>query len=944
LRKLLLSIRLKVLLVINGIILSITAASLFPSLWFAQIRFTETIESDMSVSGVIAATLVSREIELVRKDVEFAAMKILRAREQGFSEAALDAVLRAAREQGFRSFSVIEVSGEIATFGETLFPPGAYDHEDARRAFRGEALVSSSEYDMNGDLVFRIWVPLAGNRVVCAVVPGLSLSERVAQFRIWKTGSIFVLDKEGTVIADPRPDIVWRRKNYTGDDGKDPAYRGLGELHRRMLRGDSGIGYYHFEGGERLCAYTAIPGSDGWVLGVVAPSGESPLADIRWMLLISHGIFLNLGIIAAFLTANNIAALFYRIEDQNHRLEELMRTAESASEAKSRFLANMSHEMRTPLNAVVGLSELALGSETLTEGAYESMEKIYTSGMNLLGIINDILDISKIEAGKFDLIPVEYDLPSLINDTVNLNIVRIGSKRIEFRLHVEETLPARLLGDELRLKQIFNNLLSNAFKYTPEGSVDWYLSGERKGEEFWLSARFEDTGIGIKEEDLEKLFVDYSQVDPRSHRLTEGTGLGLSITKRLAELMGGSITVQSEYHRGSVFTVRVKQDAVNDEAIGPETAGNLASFRYTVQRRSRNEKFIRAHMPYASVLVVDDVQINLDVARGMFKPYGMAVDCVDSGQKAIDLIRGEKVRYSAVFMDHMMPDMDGIEAVRIIRNEIGTEYARTVPIIALTANAIVGTDDLFLSNGFQAFLSKPIDVIRLDGVLNHWVRNKELEKQAPPVPASPPAASAGGAPGLRGKTLEGLDIPQGLRLFGGDEDAYLQVLRSYAAHLPALLDSLGDPAAAEALESYRVKVHGIKGSSYSICADPVGKMAEGLEKAARSGDLGYVRERNGGFISAARALLRGLEALLAGAAPSPEAKPEKSEPDRKLLARALEASEKYDIEKLEEALAALEAYRYASGGELVGWLRERASRSEFGMIVKRLTEEQNRGK
>jgi CheY-like chemotaxis protein len=243
--------------------------------------------------------------------------------------------------------------------------------------------------------------------------------------------------------------------------------------------------------------------------------------------------------------------------------------------------------------------------------------------------------------------------------------------------------------------QIFSNLLSNAFKYTEKGTVDWHISSERSGNSVWIVSTIRDTGIGIRKEDIPKLFTDYNQVNLKSRRRIEGTGLGLSITRKLVELMDGAIMVESEYGKGSVFSVRIRQSYVNALVIGSETARNLSSFNYTVERRSKNEKLIRVWLPYAAVLVVDDVPLNLDVARGMLKPYGMTVDCVESGFKAIDLIREGKTKYSAVFMDHMMPEMDGFEAVRIIREEIGTEYAKKIPIIALTANAIIGNEDLF---------------------------------------------------------------------------------------------------------------------------------------------------------------------------------------------------------------------------------------------------------
>jgi signal transduction histidine kinase len=269
------------------------------------------------------------------------------------------------------------------------------------------------------------------------------------------------------------------------------------------------------------------------------------------------------------------------ISEQKDSLLELKELAEKASQSKSNFLANMSHEMRTPLNAVIGLSELGLGEEDLREDVRDNLEKIYSAGMTLLSTINDILDISKIESGKFELVPVEYDTPSLINDVITLNIMRINEKPIAFRLHINDELPANLFGDELRVKQVFNNILSNAFKYTREGTVDWTIDFERDDEGVWLVSTVKDSGIGIKKEDLLKLFSDYNQVDTKSNRAIEGTGLGLSITKRIVEMMGGSIEVQSSYMEGSAFTVRMRQDFVNDRRIGKKLADSLMGFTYT---------------------------------------------------------------------------------------------------------------------------------------------------------------------------------------------------------------------------------------------------------------------------------------------------------------------------------------------------------------------------
>jgi signal transduction histidine kinase/PAS domain-containing protein len=345
------------------------------------------------------------------------------------------------------------------------------------------------------------------------------------------------------------------------------------------------------------------------------------------------------------------------------RLEIALNDARDANAAKSNFLARMSHEIRTPLNVVIGLSELTLESGGLSDEVHANLEKINNSGTMLLSIVNDILDISKIEAGKLELLPVEYDIPSLINDTVTQSIMRMDSKPISFVLNIDENLPTRLYGDDLRIKQIINNLLSNAFKYTREGTVEFCLKCEREGDTdtVWMTILVRDTGIGIRPEDMNRLFGNYAQIDARINRAIDGTGLGLSITKMLAEMMGGSVTLESEYGRGSTFTAKFQQHFIDDTVIGPEVVSNLKELRYSDSKRARNSQFVRIHLPYARVLVVDDNVTNLDVARGMMQAYGMQIDCATSGQQAIDAIRSEKVRYNAIFMDHMMPGMDGLE-------------------------------------------------------------------------------------------------------------------------------------------------------------------------------------------------------------------------------------------------------------------------------------------
>ena len=615
--------------------------------------------------------------------------------------------------------------------------------------------------------------------------------------------------------------------------------------------------------------------------------------------------------------------------------------AEAASRSKSAFLATMSHEIRTPLNAIIGLSDIELQKDLSTD-ARVNLEKIHNSGDSLLAIINDILDISKIETGNFELVPVDYDVPSLVNDTVQLNIVRIGSKNLVFKLTIDETIPVRLFGDELRIKQILNNLLSNAFKYTEKGSVALTVSWEKRGDDAWVIFAIQDTGQGIRQQDIPKLFSEYRQLDAKANRHIEGTGLGLSITRNLVSLMEGRIGVESEYGKGSVFTVKIPQRIVDGTPIGETVARNLESFRFKDVHHNKSLRLARSYMPYGKVLVVDDVETNLDVAKGLMLPYGLSIDTASSGPEAIDKIQaaGKKddaSRYDVIFMDHMMPGMDGLEAVRIIRNELSGNYGRTVPIIALTANALTGNEKMFLAHGCNAFISKPIDIMQLDTALNTWVRDKqsaetlkkaetELAKTKKEEPEAPGI--------LDNVTVAGVDIVQGRQRYNG-ETAYLEILRSWCLHTPALLEKLKNPSL-ENLPEYSIAVHGLKGSSYGIFANDIGKKAEELEAFAKAGDFSSVQAANAAFIEMVEALLADLGEVLEKAAAGKDAKKKAAAPDPALLAKLLDATKRYKSVLMEEILTNMELYDYESGGELVDWLREQVDNLEYDAICDRL--------
>ena len=495
--------------------------------------------------------------------------------------------------------------------------------------------------------------------------------------------------------------------------------------------------------------------------------------------------------------------------------------------AKSDFLAAMSHEIRTPMNAIIGVAQIQMQKEDLPNEYAAALQKIYASGANLLGIINDILDMSKIEAGKFEINNAEYDVPSLIHDAVQLNIVRIGSKPIEFLLDIDKNLPSRLIGDELRLKQILTNLLSNGIKYTDTGYVKLSVNHSiEDGKDTVLHFSIEDTGQGMKVEDQERLFTQYSRYNLESNRAVEGAGLGLNITKKLVEMMDGAIKVQSEYGKGSTFTVEVKQQAVMCEPIGAELAERLQNFTFSVDKNMTEMQFTRFPMPYGKVLVVDDVDTNLYVAEGLLAPYELKIETADSGFAAIKKMEYGNT-YDIVFMDHMMPKMDGIQTTKIMR-EAG--YKGT--IVALTANALAGNDEMFKQNGFDGFIAKPIDLRQLNAALNMFIRDRrpeEAEKYSAAEAVTPQSPAAD---------------PKLIQLFCRDAQKAIVTLRETINN--------GD------LKLYATTVHSIKPTLANLGEHEASDAAFALEKAGLSGDSDFIRANTEGFITTLEGLIQKL--------------------------------------------------------------------------------------
>lgn len=401
-----------------------------------------------------------------------------------------------------------------------------------------------------------------------------------------------------------------------------------------------------------------------------------------------------------------------RLEEQKASYErkvlELEKDAANASnKAKSDFLANMSHEIRTPMNAIIGMDEMILRSspgEPIRKYALD----IRSAGKTLLSIINDILDFSKIESGKMDLVPVEYRFASVMNDVVNMTMKKAQDKGLSYQITVPENTPSVLLGDEIRIRQIMLNLINNAIKYTNEGSVSVTVSYDEENE--MLTIAVADTGIGIKEEDLGKLFGSFQRLEEDKNRSIEGTGLGLNITMRLVRMMDGTIDVESTYGEGTTFTARVKQQAVDRTPVG-DFSGNL--LRMQAQTESYRPALIA---PDARVLVVDDNDMNLEVIVGLLEGTRIRVTTADSGPECLEILREKS--FDVIFLDQMMPGMSGAQTLAVIRQE---HLADDIPLIALTADAIVGARDNYIREGFTDYLSKPVMYEALEAILQKYL-------------------------------------------------------------------------------------------------------------------------------------------------------------------------------------------------------------------------------
>lgn len=525
-----------------------------------------------------------------------------------------------------------------------------------------------------------------------------------------------------------------------------------------------------------------------------------------------------------------------------------------AEHTRDLFLANMSHELRTPINTILGLNELIL-RESQEEAIKEYAMDIRQAGNVLLTLVSDILDFTKLESGQMELSNGIYDVSSLLNDLVNGISIPLRKKKLDLELDIAQDIPYKLSGDEIHLRQILNNLLSNAVKYTDRGKVTLHLGWNRlDGDEIEVDFAVKDTGIGIREKDIAKLFGAFQRMDTVTRGKKDSTGLGLAITKRLVSMMGSELQVESTFGKGSAFSFRIVQKVVDAAPLGDFEKKYNESLHSV---RNYKQKFIA---PMGRVLIVDDNAMNLAVAQGLLKETRLQVDVAGSGEECLELLK--RKTYHVICLDHMMPVMDGVETLHAIRKLEGNPSADT-PVIALTANAVTGAREFYLNEGFQDYLTKPIDAEKFENMLIQYLPSNVVyltkEKQEDGMEGEDETEIS-----LMESKLSGIgfNIRNGLKYMGNDMALYGKVLQDFHLILKEKEDALRDFLKKRDMPGYAIIVHSLKGNARNVGADDLADEAFELEKMSKAGQLEDVEVRSPILFNLMKSMRKDLKAYL----------------------------------------------------------------------------------
>lgn len=573
-------------------------------------------------------------------------------------------------------------------------------------------------------------------------------------------------------------------------------------------------------------------------------------------------------------------------------------SAEASSEAKTSFLANMSHEIRTPINAIIGMDEMII-RESKEAGIIRYANNIRNASKTLLSLINDILDFSKVESGKMEIINSNYQVSSMLNDLVNMIQSRASDKSLELILDIDEQLPCELYGDEVRLRQIITNLLTNAVKYTKEGSVTLKIRVTKLENSIGrLDVAVIDTGIGIRKEDQGKLFDSFQRVDEAKNHNIEGTGLGLALTKYLLEAMGSKLLLESEYGKGSAFYFGLEQKIVDDTPIGDYQ-------KMYEKSRQENERYRESFQaPDAQILVVDDTRMNLEVCKGLLKKTKVQIDVAESGAECLQMC--EQKEYHLILLDHKMPHMDGVECLQHIRQqEEGLNTNTTV--IALTANAITGAKEYYLKNGFDDYLSKPVQGEKLEQLLCQYLPSELL--------LSPEEATIASYETMSTEVPEiiGIDEEDALSYAGESQEEYLKNLKLYLEEYDSKRTQIQEAFEKDDWENYQILAHSIKSTSRLIGANDMSLLAKSMEEAAAKRNAIRIRGDHEVFMDQYERLCQRIKVAVANVVMTsnvPELKPVSKDEMHELISHMKTSVDEFDMSALHDQLEQLIGYDY----------------------------------